>query len=104
MQICLSTHPHLDSSHTDKTQPIMNVEAVASSSSSAHATQEVAQRKGGRTPGKAHKSAKAPLRRSYISESIKTPFAKRMEEEQKKQAVKAVEKEMKDDKEADRQM
>ena len=82
----------------------MNVEAVASSSSSAHATQEVAQSKGGRTPGKAHKSAKAPLRRSYISESIKTPFAKRMEEEQKKQAVKAVEKEMKDDKEADRQM
>lgn len=85
----------------------MNVEEPIASSSSipaASSTQEVAQSKNGRTMGKAHKVARAPLRRSYISESIKTPFAKRMEEEQKRQSVKATEREMKDDKEADRQM
>jgi rRNA-processing protein CGR1 len=79
-------------------------EPIASSSSAAAAPQEVAGSKNGRTMGKAHKSAKTAVRRSYISEAIKTPFARRMEEEQRRQSVKATEKEMKDDKEADRQM
>ena len=51
--------------------------------------------KAGRSAGKAHKSAKAPVRRSYISAAIKTPFEKRMEAEKRKQAVKGVEKDMK---------
>lgn len=65
---------------------------------------EVAASKNGRTIGKAHKSGKAPVRRSYISDAIKTPFAQRMEEEKKRQAVRALEKEMKEEKEAEKQM
>ena len=76
---------------------------IASTSTSVQPS-EVAQSKNGRTMGKAHKSPRAPIKRSYISEAIKTPFAKRMEEEQRKQSIKATEREMKDEKEADRQM
>lgn len=55
----------------------------------------------GRSTGKAHKSSKSALRRSYISPSIKTPFEKRKEKEQARDAVRAVEQDMKEDKEAE---
>lgn len=57
--------------------------------------------KNGRSIGKAHKSDKAAVRRSYISPAIKTPFAKRMEEQKKRDAMRATEREMKDEKEAE---
>ncbi|OXC68699.1 rRNA-processing protein CGR1 [Cryptococcus neoformans] len=63
----------------------------------------VAPSKNGRTPGKAHKSAKTALRRSYISPSVKTPFEKRMENEKAQQAAKQLERELKEEKETDRQ-
>lgn len=63
----------------------------------------VAPSKNGRTPGKAHKSAKTALRRSYISPSVKTPFEKRMEKEKAQQAAKQLERELKEEKETDRQ-
>ena len=41
------------------------------------------------------------VRRSYLSPAIKTPFEKRKERERAKEAVKAVEREMKEDKAAE---
>jgi hypothetical protein len=82
-----------------------------STSSSASNSQEVttsltpkpiAASNGGRSVGKAHKSAKSALKRSYISPSLKTPFEKRKEKEKAQEAVKAVEQEMKDDTEAEK--
>ncbi|ORY34915.1 hypothetical protein BCR39DRAFT_515587 [Naematelia encephala] len=63
----------------------------------------VAPTKAGRTPGKAHKSEKTAVRRSYISPSIKTPFAKRMEAEQRRLAVKGVERDMKEEKASEKE-
>lgn len=63
----------------------------------------VAPSKNGRTAGKAHKSSKTATRRSYISNSIKTPFEKRMEKEKEREAVKQVEREMKEEAEAERE-
>lgn len=62
----------------------------------------IAASNGGRSVGKAHKSAKSALKRSYISPAVKTPFEKRKEKEKAQEAVKAVEKEMKDDTEAEK--
>lgn len=62
----------------------------------------IAASNGGRSVGKAHKSAKSALKRSYISPSVKTPFEKRKEKEKVQEAVKAVEQEMKEDTEAER--
>lgn len=70
--------------------------------SSAPPVAQMAPSKNGRTAGKAHKSSKAPVRRSYISEAIKTPFEKRMEAEKKKQAIKGVEKDMKEEMQAEK--
>lgn len=56
----------------------------------------------GRSVGKAHKSTKTALRRSYISPSIKTPFEKRKEKEKARDAVKAVEQEMREDEQAEK--
>lgn len=56
----------------------------------------------GRSVGKAHKSTKTALRRSYISPSLKTPFEKRKEKEKAQEAVKAVEQEMKEDDQAEK--
>ena len=56
----------------------------------------------GRTSGKSWKPMKeTAVRRSYLSPAIKTPFEKRKERERAKEAVKAVEREMKDDKAAE---
>jgi rRNA-processing protein CGR1 len=60
----------------------------------------IAASNGGRSIGKAHKSPKEALKRSYISPSLKTPFEKRKEKEKAQEAVKAVEQEMKEDEEA----
>ncbi|WWD20125.1 rRNA-processing protein CGR1 [Kwoniella shandongensis] len=73
------------------------------SSSSAPVIVSVAPSKLGRTPGKAHKSEKTALKRSYLSAEIKTPFEKRMENEKKKEAAKAVERELKEEAETERQ-
>jgi rRNA-processing protein CGR1 len=66
------------------------------------APKPIAASNGGRSVGKAHKSAKSALKRSYISPSLKTPFEKRKEKEKAQEAVKAVEQEMKEDGEAER--
>ena len=58
--------------------------------------------KAGRSAGKAHKSAKAPVRRSYISPAIKTPFEKRREADTRKEATKSVEKDMKEELQAEK--
>jgi rRNA-processing protein CGR1 len=71
-------------------------------SSSTPVTLSLAPSKNGRTPGKAHKSPKTALRRSYISPSVKTPFEKRMEAEKQKQATIGLEKEMKEEKQAEK--
>jgi rRNA-processing protein CGR1 len=74
----------------------MNVDQpIASSSTSAPVPTSIAPSKNGRSAGKAHKEAKTPIRRSYISNAIKTPFEKRQEADKKRAAVKAVEKDMK---------
>ncbi|WVQ75095.1 rRNA-processing protein CGR1 [Cryptococcus sp. DSM 104548] len=75
----------------------------AEASTSAPVTISVAPSKNGRTAGKAHKSDKSAVRRSYISPSIKTPFDKRKEKEAAINANKTFEKELKDEKEAERQ-
>jgi hypothetical protein len=62
----------------------------------------IAASNGGRSIGKAHKSSKSALKRSYISPSLKTPFEKRKEKEQAQEAVKAVEQEMKEHEEAEK--
>jgi rRNA-processing protein CGR1 len=64
------------------------------------APRPIAASNGGRSIGKAHKSPKEALKRSYISPSLKTPFEKRKEKEKAQEAVKAVEQEMKEDEEA----
>nr|XP_018260458.1 rRNA-processing protein CGR1 [Kwoniella dejecticola CBS 10117]OBR82616.1 rRNA-processing protein CGR1 [Kwoniella dejecticola CBS 10117] len=77
-----------------------SINAEASSSTSP-VTVSVAASRNGRTPGKAHKSEKTAVKRSYISNSVKTPFEKRREQDKAKAAMKAVEQELKDDKQAD---
>ena len=72
-------------------------------SSSAPAVVSMAASKGGRTPGKAHKSAKVAKARSYISPSIKTPYEKRRVADQKQASTKDVEKEMKEEKSAEQE-
>lgn len=78
---------------------------------------EMAASKNGRVSGKnwkTEKTAKACVlclsslssltmsrSRSYISPSVKTPFAARQEAQKKKDAMKALEKEMKEEKEAE---
>lgn len=81
----------------------MSAEPSSSAQASAPTVVSVAPSKNGRTPGKAHKSAKTALRRSYISPSVKTPFEKRMEKEKAQQAAKQLEKELKEEKENERQ-
>lgn len=83
--------------------PKMSAEPSSSAQTTAPVVVSVAPSKNGRTPGKAHKSAKTALRRSYISPSVKTPFEKRMEKEKAQQAAKQLEKELKEEKETDRQ-
>jgi len=79
------------------------MDADAPSTSSAPAVVAMAASKNGRTPGKAHKSQKAAKARSYISPSIKTPFEKRREADQKQASIKGVEKEMKEEKAAEQE-
>lgn len=55
----------------------------------------------GRTAGKAHKEQKTAVRRSGLSDALKTPFEKRKEQEAARQAVKDQEKAMKAEKEAE---
>lgn len=55
----------------------------------------------GRTSGKAHKGGKTALRRSTLSNAVKTPFEKRKEQEAARKAVKDQETEMKAEKEAE---
>jgi rRNA-processing protein CGR1 len=66
-------------------------------------TVPLAPSKQGRTPGKAHKSAKTAKARSYISPAIKSSFEKRKELEKKRDAVKGVEKDMKEEAEAEKE-
>jgi rRNA-processing protein CGR1 len=80
----------------------MSSEPVASSSTSREPVLiTVAAPKNGRTPGKAHKSDKTAVRRSYINTAIKTPFEKRMEAEKRREAVKRVERDLKEEAEAE---
>jgi rRNA-processing protein CGR1 len=67
------------------------------------APRPLAQSKGGRSAGKAHKSDKVALRRNYISPAVKTPFQKRMEKQKVVDATKGVEREMKDEQAAERE-
>ena len=78
-------------------------QAIASSSNDASSLPlvEVATSKHGRIPGKAHKANKSAVRRSYISPAIKSPFDKRKELEKKRQAVKDVERDMKEEAKAE---
>ncbi|ORX37924.1 hypothetical protein BD324DRAFT_623845 [Kockovaella imperatae] len=59
--------------------------------------------KNGRTAGKAHKESKSAARRSYLSRASKQGFEHRKELESKRQAMKGVEKEMKEEKEAEQE-
>jgi rRNA-processing protein CGR1 len=78
------------------------MEQPVASTSSAPLLLPLAPSKNGRTPGKAHKSAKVALRRSYISPSVKTPFEKRREADKQREAVKGLEQEMKDETQAEK--
>ncbi|KAL7424880.1 hypothetical protein Q5752_000566 [Cryptotrichosporon argae] len=78
--------------------------AVASTSAQpqdAGPTVDVRLSKGGRLTGKAWKGDKTAARRTFIAPALKTPFKKRMDKEQARKAVLAVEREMKDEKEAE---
>jgi len=55
----------------------------------------------GRTPGKAHKATRSAIRRSYLSAFAKSPFQKRKELEKRREAVRGVEREMKQAKDAE---
>lgn len=57
----------------------------------------------GRSVGKAHKSGKAALKRSYISPSIKTPFEKRKEQDKAREATRMVEQDMKEETKAEQE-
>ncbi|WWC93005.1 uncharacterized protein L201_007969 [Kwoniella dendrophila CBS 6074] len=74
---------------------------ATASSSSTPLVVSVAASKNGRTPGKAHKGDKTAVKRTYISNSIKTPYEKRREQDKQKEAMKTFEKELKDDKQAE---
>jgi hypothetical protein len=77
---------------------------VASSSTTAALnppTISLAASKNGRVSGKAWKETKVATRRSYLSPSLKTPFEVRREADKKREAVKLLEKEMKEEKEAE---
>ncbi|TXT16035.1 hypothetical protein VHUM_00538 [Vanrija humicola] len=79
----------------------MSAEPTASTSTATEPlVLEVRASKNGRTHGKAWKSDKTATRRSYISNELKTPFEKRMEREKERQAMKAVEREMKEEEQA----
>ena len=62
---------------------------------------ELAATKNGRAPGKAHKSTKGAVHRSYISPAIRASFGKRRASEQRREAIKGVEKQMHEVKEAE---
>lgn len=74
------------------------MDSTAASSSASPVMLELAASKNGRTPGKAHKAPKAATRRSHLSPALKTAFEKRKEQEKRKEAVKAVEQGMRDEK------
>lgn len=57
---------------------------------------EVRASKQGRTHGKAWKGDKTATRRAYMSNELKTPFEKRMEQAKARKAMIAVEKDMKE--------
>ena len=65
--------------------------------------QPLAASRNGRTPGKAHKATKSATRRSYLSQAVKTGFEHRKQLEKKKAAIKGVEKEMKEEKDAEQE-
>ena len=62
---------------------------------------DVAASRKGRTPGKGHKSIKSAVRRSHLSSAIKSPFDKRKEIEKRREAVRGVERDMKQEKAAE---
>lgn len=103
----LITVLHLDITTVDIAVILINMDANTSTatagSSSTPVTVPLAPSKQGRTPGKAHKSAKSAKARSYISSAIKTPFEKRKEAENKRAAVKGVERDMKEEIEAEKE-
>ncbi|WRT69499.1 uncharacterized protein IL334_006485 [Kwoniella shivajii] len=80
----------------------MSDSAPVASSSTAPVLVSVAASRNGRTPGKAHKGEKTALKRSYISNAVKTPYEKRREKDRQQESMKAVEKELKDDKQAEK--
>ncbi|CAK9781511.1 hypothetical protein CC85DRAFT_269531 [Cutaneotrichosporon oleaginosum] len=82
----------------------MDVDAPTSTSERTSSTQptapkvlEVRPSKLGRSHGKAWKGEKESTRRTIMAPGLKSPFAKRLEQDKARQAVKAVEKEMKDE-------
>ncbi|KAK4685293.1 rRNA-processing protein CGR1, partial [Tremellales sp. Uapishka_1] len=77
------------------------MEASTSTPASAPVLLSVAASKNGRTAGKAHKITKTATRRSYLSASVKTPFEIRKENDKKAASIKALEREMKDEKAAE---
>ncbi|RXK36075.1 rRNA-processing protein CGR1 [Tremella mesenterica] len=77
----------------------MQVEQLRTSETGSLEPKPLARSKLGKTNGKGWKAPKeTAVRRSYISPSIKTSFAKRKELEKTRQAVRDIEREMKEEK------
>lgn len=88
----------------------MDVDASASTSERTSSTQtasakvlEVRPSKLGRSHGKAWKGDKESTRRTIMAAGLRSPFAKRLEQDKARSAVKAVEKEMKEEAEEERE-
>lgn len=81
-----------------------DIQAGPSTTGAALTPVPLAASKQGRSAGtKAHKAPKVAKRQSYLSESIKTPFEKRKELEKRKESTKAVEQELKEEKQGERE-
>lgn len=79
------------------------MEAGSSTVQTTSEPQPLAPSKLGRSVGKAHKSSKTALKRSYISPSVKTPFEKRKEQDKAREATRMVEQEMKEETKAEQE-
>lgn len=79
----------------------MDVERTSSTAPAAPAVLELRASKNGRV-AKAWKPSKARTSSMNTSKSLRTPFEKRMEREKARQAVKAVEQDMHDEEQAEK--
>ena len=90
---------HLATTTSNISKMDTDAQPIASTST---APVQMAASKAGRSAGKAHKSAKTPVKRTYISAAIKTPFEKRREADKRKEAIKGVEKDFKEELQAEK--